>query len=44
MRLALVCARQTHAGYEQVFGGEPWRPADINEALVEHYRLLRTDD
>ena len=40
----LVCAKQMHAAYEQVVGGRPWRPADLNEALVEHYRLLRTDD
>jgi hypothetical protein len=40
----LVCAKQMHAAYVQVVVGQPWRPADINEALVEHYRLLRTDD
>jgi O-acetyl-ADP-ribose deacetylase (regulator of RNase III) len=38
-----LCARQMHAAYLEVVGGQPFEPAGVNDALVQHYRLLRED-
>lgn len=38
-----ICAKQMHAAYLQVEGGQPWHATDINEIINEHYRLLRKD-
>ena len=38
------CAKQMHAAYVNVmYEGDPV-PASVNDALLQHYRLLRTDD
>ena len=38
-----ICAKQMHAAYLQVVDGQPWQASSINEALLEHYRLLSSD-
>lgn len=38
-----ICAKQMHTAYLQVTGGQPWQASSINEALLEHYRLLKSD-
>ncbi|QJW96545.1 macro domain-containing protein [Frigoriglobus tundricola] len=38
-----ICAKQMHAAYLEVMGGQPFEPSGVNDALVQHYRLLRTD-
>lgn len=38
-----ICAKQMHAAYVQVLGGQPWQAHSINEAIREHYRLLKPD-
>lgn len=40
---ATICARQMHAAYRQVVQGQFAPPASINEALIEHYTLLRAE-
>ncbi len=40
----MICAKQMHAAYLKVTEGKDHPPASINEALLEHYRLLRVDD
>jgi hypothetical protein len=39
-----ISAKQMHAAYAQVMGMEPSSPASVNDAILEHYRLLRIDD
>jgi O-acetyl-ADP-ribose deacetylase (regulator of RNase III) len=39
-----ICAKQMRAAYDEVVGEQPFRPAGVNEALVQHYRLLREED
>lgn len=36
-----VCAKQMRAAWDEVEGGQPFRPAGVNDALLQHYRLLR---
>jgi O-acetyl-ADP-ribose deacetylase (regulator of RNase III) len=38
-----VCARQMHAAYVEVVGGRRFEPTGVNDALVQHYRLLKDD-
>ena len=38
-----ICAKQMHAAWQQVIGGQPWEATDINTIIMEHYRLLRPD-
>jgi hypothetical protein len=38
-----LCARQMRAAWDEVEGGQPFRPAGVNDALVQHYRLLRDE-
>jgi O-acetyl-ADP-ribose deacetylase (regulator of RNase III) len=38
-----ICARQMRAAWDEVEGGQPFRPAGVNDALVQHYRLLREE-
>ena len=40
---AAVCAKQMRAAWDEVEGGQPFRPAGVNDALIQHYRLLRAD-
>lgn len=35
-----ICARQMHAAYMQIIGGQAWQPRSVNDILLEHYRLL----
>jgi hypothetical protein len=41
---AEVCARQMRAAYNSMVLGQGQPPADLNEALVEHYRLIRSEE
>jgi len=38
-----ICAKQMVAAYREVMGGQPFEPTGVNDALVQHYRLLRDD-
>ena len=38
-----ICAKQMCAAYREVVGGQPFEPTGVNDALVQHYRLLRDD-
>jgi O-acetyl-ADP-ribose deacetylase (regulator of RNase III) len=38
-----ICAKQMHAAYLEVVGGQRFEPTGVNDALVQHYRLLRDD-
>ena len=38
-----LCARQMRAAWDEVEGGMPFRPAGVNDALLQHYRLLRDE-
>ena len=38
-----ICARQMRAAWDEVEGGIPFRPSGVNDALVQHYRLLRDE-
>lgn len=40
-----ICAKQMLTAYQQiVVDGQNWLPTSVNEALIEHYRLLRPDE
>jgi O-acetyl-ADP-ribose deacetylase (regulator of RNase III) len=39
-----VCARQMREAYDEVVGNRPFQPTGVNDALLQHYRLLRPDD
>jgi O-acetyl-ADP-ribose deacetylase (regulator of RNase III) len=41
---ASVCAKQMRAAYDEVVGGRPRVFATLNDAMVEHYRLMREGD
>ncbi|MGE3809749.1 MAG: macro domain-containing protein [Gemmataceae bacterium] len=41
---AAICARQMRAAYDEVVGQRRFEPTDVNDALVQHYRLLRAED
>lgn len=38
-----VCARQMRAAWDEIEGGRPFRPTGVNDALVQHHRLLRAE-
>ena len=38
-----VCGRQMRAAWDEVEGGQPFRPSGVNDALMQHYRLLRDE-
>jgi len=38
-----VCSRQMRAAWDEVEGGQPFRPKGVNDALIQHYRLLRDE-
>ncbi len=38
-----VCAKQMRAAWDEIEGGQPFRPSGVNDALVQHYRLLRDE-
>jgi O-acetyl-ADP-ribose deacetylase (regulator of RNase III) len=38
-----ACAKQMRAAWDEVEGGKPFQPAGVNDALIQHYRLLRDD-
>jgi O-acetyl-ADP-ribose deacetylase (regulator of RNase III) len=39
-----ICAKQMHAAYMHVLGGQLWQPKGVNEIINEHFRLLSVDD
>jgi O-acetyl-ADP-ribose deacetylase (regulator of RNase III) len=39
-----ICAKQMHAAYIEIMKDQPRPPASVNEAILEHYRLLRIED
>lgn len=38
-----ICARQMRAAWDEIEGGQPFRPTGVNDALLQHYRLLRVE-
>jgi O-acetyl-ADP-ribose deacetylase (regulator of RNase III) len=38
-----VCAKQMRAAWDEVEGERPFRPTGVNDALVQHYRLLKDE-
>jgi O-acetyl-ADP-ribose deacetylase (regulator of RNase III) len=38
-----ICARQMRAAWDEVEGGHPFAPTGVNDALMQHYRLLREE-
>ncbi|VTT96458.1 Appr-1-p processing domain protein OS=Treponema primitia (strain ATCC BAA-887 / DSM 12427 / ZAS-2) GN=TREPR_0622 PE=4 SV=1: Macro [Gemmataceae bacterium] len=38
-----ICARQMRAAWDEVEGGRPFAPIGVNDALTQHYRLLREE-
>jgi O-acetyl-ADP-ribose deacetylase (regulator of RNase III) len=38
-----ICARQMRAAWDEVEGGRPFQPSGVNDALVQHYQLLRDE-
>ncbi len=39
-----ICAKQMYAAYVEVMHNQRNHPASVNEAILEHYRLLREED
>lgn len=40
---AEICAKQMRAAYDEVVGGKPFQPSGVNDALLQHYALLREE-
>ena len=40
---AAICAKQMRAAWDEVEGDQPFRPSGVNDALLQHYRLLRDE-
>ena len=40
----MICARQMRAAYDEVIGGKPFTPSGVNDALLQHYRLIREEE
>jgi hypothetical protein len=38
-----ICAKQMRAAWDEVEGDQPFQPTGVNDALVQHYRLLRDE-
>jgi O-acetyl-ADP-ribose deacetylase (regulator of RNase III) len=38
-----ICAKQMREAWNEVEGGQEFRPSGVNDALVQHYRLLRQE-
>jgi O-acetyl-ADP-ribose deacetylase (regulator of RNase III) len=38
-----ICAKQMRAAWDEVEGEQPFRPSGVNDALMQHYRLLRDE-
>lgn len=38
-----ICAKQMREAWDEVEGGRPFQPKGVNDALMQHYRLLRMD-
>jgi O-acetyl-ADP-ribose deacetylase (regulator of RNase III) len=38
-----ICAKQMRAAWDEVEGGQAFRPKGVNDALLQHYRLLRDE-
>ena len=38
-----ICAKQMRAAWDEVEGEQPLDPAGVNDALMQHYRLLRDE-
>ncbi len=38
-----ICAKQMRAAWDEVEGGQPFQPTGVNDALMQHYRLLREE-
>jgi O-acetyl-ADP-ribose deacetylase (regulator of RNase III) len=38
-----ICAKQMRAAWDEVEGGQPFNPTGVNDALLQHYRLLREE-
>lgn len=40
---ANLCAKQMRAAWDEIEAGQPFRPSGVNDALLQHYRLLRDE-
>ncbi|MEM9542884.1 MAG: macro domain-containing protein [Cyanobacteria bacterium P01_E01_bin.42] len=40
----MICAKQMYEAYKEVVLGKPFEPSGVNDALLQHYRLLREED
>ncbi len=40
---AEISSKQMRAAWDEVEGGQPFRPSGVNDALLQHYRLLRDE-
>jgi O-acetyl-ADP-ribose deacetylase (regulator of RNase III) len=40
---AAICAKQMRAAWDEIEGGQPFCPTGVNDALLQHYRLLRNE-
>jgi O-acetyl-ADP-ribose deacetylase (regulator of RNase III) len=38
-----ICAKQMRMAWDEVEGGQPFQPSGVNDALMQHYRLLRDE-
>lgn len=38
-----ICAKQMREAWDEVEGGRPFQPKGVNDALMQHYRLLRNE-
>jgi O-acetyl-ADP-ribose deacetylase (regulator of RNase III) len=39
-----ICAKQMRAAWDEVEGGRPFQPTGVNDALIQHYALLRHEE
>jgi O-acetyl-ADP-ribose deacetylase (regulator of RNase III) len=40
---ASICAKQMRAAWDEVEGSQAFQPSGVNDALLQHYRLLREE-
>lgn len=40
---AEICAKQMRAAWNEIEDGQPFEPSGVNDALLQHYRLLRVE-
>lgn len=40
----ILCAKQMYEAYQEIVLGKSFEPSGVNDALLQHYRLLREED